>query len=81
MKVSQLNYPLLPSMNAVAGYAPARRLAWMLVGVFLLLAIALAFTPWQQSITGTGRSIALAPLERQQTISAPVDGRDRKSVV
>ncbi len=75
MKSDKLTYPLLPSMTSVAGYAPARRLAWLLVILFILLVVALGFTPWQQSITGSGRSIALAPLERQQTISAPVDGR------
>ena len=75
MKTHNESYPLLPSMASVTGYAPARRLAWLLVGMFILLTIALSFTPWQQSITGNGRSIAFAPLERQQTISAPVDGR------
>ncbi|MEQ1949530.1 MAG: HlyD family efflux transporter periplasmic adaptor subunit [Bryobacteraceae bacterium] len=68
-------YPLLPSMAQVAGYAPARRIAWILVFLFLLLIAGLGFTPWQQSISGAGRVIAFAPLERQQTISAPVDGR------
>ncbi len=62
-------------MGFVRGYAPARRIALLLVILFIGLTIALAFTPWQQSIEGTGRVIALAPLERQQTISAPVDGR------
>lgn len=75
MKTHNESYPLLPSMASVAGYLPARRLAWLLVGMFILLSVALGFTPWQQSITGSGRSIAFAPLERQQTISAPVDGR------
>ena len=68
-------YPLLPSMAEVAGYAPARRIAWILLFLLAFLAIALGFTPWQQSVSGTGRVIAFTPLERQQTISAPVDGR------
>jgi len=62
-------------MADVKGYAPARRLAWILVVLFVFLLVALALTPWQQSISGTGRVIAFAPLERQQTLSAPVDGR------
>ena len=69
------SYPLLSSMSEVTGYASARRLAWLLVFLFAGLVVALAYTPWQQSISGSGRVIALAPLERQQTISAPVDGR------
>jgi adhesin transport system membrane fusion protein len=75
MTTHETTYPLLPSMSKVAGYAPARRLAWLLVLIFIGLVVAMAFLPWQQSISGTGRSIALTPLERQQTISAPVDGR------
>ena len=75
MKTHHESYPLLSSMASVAASAPARRIAWVLVALFILLTIALSLTPWQQSITGSGRSIAFAPLERQQTISAPVDGR------
>ena len=75
MSVRTQTFPLLPSMADVKGYAPARRLAWILVILFILLFVALGLTPWQQSISGTGRVIAFAPLERQQTVSAPVDGR------
>lgn len=70
-----VSYPLLPSMSQVGEYIPARRIAWILVIVFVVLAGALAYLPWQQNISGSGRVIARAPLERQQTISAPVDGR------
>ena len=68
-------YPLLPSIAEVSNYAPAQRFAWVLVVLFLSFGVALAFTPWQQSLEGSGRVIALTPVERQQTISAPVDGR------
>jgi|GEM_PF-30960 len=44
------------------------------VGALLSL-IGIFFTPWQQSITGSGRVIAYAPLERQQAIEAPIEGR------
>jgi multidrug efflux pump subunit AcrA (membrane-fusion protein) len=37
--------------------------------------IGLAFVPWQQNVVGSGKMIAWAPMERQQTIDAPVDGR------
>jgi len=69
------SYPLLPSMALVSEFAPARRIAWILVILFVLLSVALAFLPWQQNISGSGRVVARAPLERQQVISAPVDGR------
>lgn len=35
----------------------------------------LALIPWQQSSTGRGRVVAFAPVDRQQTIDAPVEGR------
>ena len=44
---------------------------------FTLVAIlaALIFVPWQQNSQGAGRVIAYAPVERQQTIEASVEGR------
>lgn len=44
------------------------------VGV-LVIALGLGLVPWQQSVRGDGRVIAYAPLERQQSIEAPVPGR------
>lgn len=38
-------------------------------------AVALGFAPWQQTVFGSGRVIALAPMQRQQDIDAPVEGR------
>jgi adhesin transport system membrane fusion protein len=75
MNVTATPYNLLPSMQQVTPLTTARRLATVLVLLIVAVAVALAWTPWQQSISGSGRVIALAPLERQQTISAPVDGR------
>lgn len=51
------------------------RLAKVCVWLFLATPPALLLTPWQQNITGTGRVTAFAPLERQQTVEAPVSGR------
>jgi len=50
-------------------------LARVSVWLFLLTPVALLLTPWQQNISGTGRVSAFAPLERQQTVQAPVSGR------
>lgn len=65
-----------PSTLDAAGSIDAARLLarLLLVGVFASI-LALVFTPWQQSVRGSGRLIAYAPLERQQTIEAPVKGR------
>lgn len=49
----------------------ARACLWL----FMLTPPALLLTPWQQTIDGTGRVVAFAPLERQQTVEAPVSGR------
>jgi multidrug resistance efflux pump len=52
-----------------------RILAWILALGILATGLALAYTPWQQSVRGSGRVIAYAPLERQQAIEAPIEGR------
>ncbi|OAI27015.1 MULTISPECIES: HlyD family secretion protein [Methylomonas] len=49
----------------------ARACVW----VFVLTPPALLVTPWQQNIHASGRVSAFAPLERQQTVEAPVGGR------
>ena len=54
----------------------ALRLIARLLGVcVVVLAVGLAVVPWQQSISGAGRVVAFAPLERQQEIDAPIEGR------
>lgn len=52
-----------------------RVLAWLLGVGAILTVLALIFTPWQQTVQGSGRVIAYAPLERQQTVEAPLEGR------
>lgn len=53
----------------------ARALARRLVIAAVILLVVLALAPWQQSIRGSGRVIAYAPLDRLQRIEAPIDGR------
>ncbi|MDC0671878.1 HlyD family secretion protein [Nannocystis radixulma] len=36
---------------------------------------ALVLVPWQQNVSGQGRVIAYAPLDRQHSIEAPIEGR------
>lgn len=55
-----------PRLHRVLG-----RLTAAFSTVFLL---ALVFVPWQQSIAGKGRVVAFAPMERQQEITAPIEG-------
>jgi len=70
-----LEFPTLPAM-VQAGTAPraAKVSRWMVV-FFLLMTVVLGFVPWQQNLPGEGKVVAYAPLERQQTIDTPVEGR------
>lgn len=49
--------------------------ARLVVCAFILTAAVLWFAPWQQSVAGTGRVIAFAPLDRQQPVQTPIAGR------
>lgn len=52
-----------------------RHIANVCMMIFVLLIFLIAILPWQQTASGSGRVIAYSPTERQQNISAPVDGR------
>lgn len=52
-----------------------KKVAKTLGSFFLIGTILLALTPWQQTAVGVGRVIAYSPTERQQNISAPLEGR------
>ena len=53
----------------------AQVLAKVLVAMGLFGFLALVLAPWQQNIDGKGRVVARAPVERQQDIDAPIEGR------
>lgn len=50
---------------------------FVLMGFFLIIPLFIC-VPWQQTVSGTGRVVAFAPLERQQFIEAPIEGRIAK---
>lgn len=56
----------------------ARLLARLVVMGLMVIVLLLIFVPWQQNLPGEGRVIAYAPLERQQFIEAPIEGRIQK---
>lgn len=66
--------PRVRSFERVRPLRFARRLSRWLVVLFLLLAVALAFIPWQQTAYGEGHVVAYSPTERQQRVDAPVEG-------
>jgi membrane fusion protein, adhesin transport system len=65
-------YPLL----RISRTAPVGKvIAYLTLILVILFIMILAFTPWQQTVMGSGRLVAYAPLDRQQFIEAPIDGR------
>lgn len=75
MKSDLLEFEPLRSMELVRTPFRLRFIAGALLGMFLFLAAGLALAPWQQNIVGVGKVVALTPVERQQTIDAPIEGR------
>jgi len=57
--------------RAAATRLIARWLAFVLAAFFVTSLVA----PWQQTVSGVGRVIAFAPVERRQMLEAPVTGR------
>ena len=70
-----LSMPRLSALNAARTPQIISTLTRTCVIVFLATPIALLLTPWQQNIRATGKVTAFTPIERQQTIEAPVYGR------
>lgn len=63
------------SIQMLPKHPAMQKIALFIVALFILIAFGLAFLPWQQTVTGYGKTIALSPNEREQTITAPIDGR------
>jgi multidrug resistance efflux pump len=66
---------LMPALRLARSSRVARRIAKVLMAGLVLTIALVAFAPWQQSVTGTGNVVAYTPLERRQTIEAPIKGR------
>lgn len=64
-----------PSLLLTQTPVAVRMLARLVGALLVLTSLALVFVPWQQSLPGEGRVIAHAPLERQQIVEAPIEGR------
>ncbi|MCG3172448.1 MAG: hypothetical protein GMKNLPBB_00600 [Myxococcota bacterium] len=67
--------PRISALGMVQSPRSARVLAGFFAGFILLFVLALIFAPWQQTVSGSGRVIAYAQVERQQVIQAPIEGR------
>jgi multidrug efflux pump subunit AcrA (membrane-fusion protein) len=67
--------PQTSAMRMVRSAPTTRLLGRILGGLLVAFVLVMMFAPWVQNTQGTGRVIAYAPLERQQLVEAPVDGR------
>ena len=72
MKTSTLE---LGAMRLVPAPRAVHKLAVLLALGLLAVPPLMALVPWRQNISASGRVIALDPLDRMQTIPAPVTGR------
>lgn len=64
-----------PALRLARSSRIARRVGRLLLVMLIGAIFALAFAPWQQSVRGTGNVVAYSPLQRQQSVEAPISGR------
>ena len=65
----------LPALSLVTPPRAVRKLVAVLSAMILATPILLMVVPWQQNIAASGRVTAFDPLDRLQTLPAPVTGR------
>jgi membrane fusion protein, adhesin transport system len=73
--INGLGLTALETLKTVETAPIAKRIARGMLKLFLILLLFLGFTPWQQNVRGLGRVVAYTPADRQQLISAQVEGR------
>jgi multidrug efflux pump subunit AcrA (membrane-fusion protein) len=70
-----MNYKTSESFKLLKDPPVIRKVAKIMLISLVLGVLFLAITPWQQTAFGTGRVMAYDPSDRQQNISAPLEGR------
>ncbi len=63
------------SMALVQSGHSVRTFTRLIASAMLCVPVLLYLVPWVQNVKGSGRVVAFAPLERQQSIEAPIEGR------
>lgn len=71
-------HPQPPALRLARTPRLARRTAWGLLTLLLLMVPALGVAPWTQTAHGTGRAIAFNPVQRPQFVISPIEGRVKK---
>ena len=64
-----------PAMKLVTPSRWIGRVSVVLAACFFIGPLLMLLVPWQQNLSGLGKVIAYAPLERQQQVEAPINGR------
>ncbi|MES2461628.1 MAG: biotin/lipoyl-binding protein, partial [Armatimonadota bacterium] len=68
--------PELPrSLQMVAPQRSGRRIAAVLIGLFVLAALILIYVPWQQTVIGYGQVMVYSAMDRPQNVQAQIPGR------
>jgi len=65
----------VPALRAAQTPRGIRVLTRVLVAILIALPFVLLIAPWQQNVRGEGHVSAYAPLERRQSVEAPIGGR------
>ncbi len=65
----------LSTAQALSSTSTLQRVTGRVIFTLFLVAVAMLFAPWQQTSEGSGRVVALSPLERPQEVDAPLEGR------
>lgn len=78
MDINDLHQSNTSLLSLVKTSSRSKFYARFTLAVFFLLIPFFLCAPWQQTVLGTGRVVAFAPLERQQFIEAPIEGRITK---
>jgi multidrug efflux pump subunit AcrA (membrane-fusion protein) len=83
---SEFNYSTLEELKdtsrvpldaplTVSSHSSLRIGAAIILAAIVVFVLILIFVPWVQNVRGSGRVIAYSPDERQQNLTAPVDGQ------
>lgn len=67
--------PIFRSLQLVQSPQRLRRLVTALLLILLAAGTGVCFAPWQQNARASGQVVAYLPMERRQTLEAPIYGR------
>ena len=65
----------LPVLGTIRASKNIKVLSFVLLLMFTCFILIIIYMPWLQTVPGIGKVVAYAPLERQQNIEAPIEGR------